>query len=110
MKDAPIRSRANPLIRRLRKLIGGAGAEGSLLIEGVRLLVVALAAGLCVREVAASARAAEGSSRSRRLLDRLAERSAPVHLVEHALLESLSELETSEGILAIADRPRFDEE
>jgi TrmH family RNA methyltransferase len=44
------------------------------------------------------------------LVARLEERGAAVRVLSHEVLNALSEAETSQGILAIARRPAFDEE
>jgi TrmH family RNA methyltransferase len=101
-----IRSRANPLVKRLRALKEGTD-RGLLLLEGPTLLEEALAAGLPLVEAAASPRllrAARG-----RALAQAVEARCPLRVVDDALLASLSEVETSQGVLAIARRPRTDE-
>jgi TrmH family RNA methyltransferase len=96
----PIRSRTNPHLKRVRKL-QEKGGEGLVVIEGVRMLEEAAG----VREAFVSPRAGERHSS---LLARLKAHGVAVHLVEERLLGSLSELSTSEGILAVASRPSFD--
>ena len=101
-----IRSRANPLVKRLRAL-KERGAGDLLLVEGPKLLGEAMAAGVPLVEVAASPRLlrrAEG-----RGLAAAAEERCPVRLLDDDLLASLAEVETSQGVLALARRPRFDE-
>lgn len=111
MERAPdlIRSRTNPLVRRLRALKEKSAAGELVLIEGVKLLEEALAAGAAIMEVAASPRAGR-STRGAALLRSLRQRGVPVREVDELLLDSLSEVETSQGILALARRPSFDEE
>lgn len=103
-----IRSRANPLFRRLRSLKEKGGAGKLCLIEGPKLLEEALAAGLTVVEAAASPRLGR-SERGARLLADLRARGVPLRLLDDRLLASLSEVETSQGILALARRPSFEE-
>lgn len=106
--EETIRSRSNPLFRRLRSL-KGKGADGELcLIEGPKLLEEALAAGLEVVEAAASPRLGR-SVRGARLLSDLRARGVSLRFLEERLLASLSEVETTQGILALARRPSFDE-
>ena len=105
----PITSRANPLVRRLRTLRERAGEEGSCLLEGVKLIEAALAAEVTLTEVAASP-SAESTPRGRSLLGELARRRVPVRWLEDRLLASISEMETSQGVLALARRPTFEEE
>ena len=104
-----VQSRANPLYKRLRALVDrGAGADVCLL-EGPRLVLEALAAGLRVVEVAAGPRA-ERTAPGVRALEALASRGATVRRLSEDLLGSLSEAETAQGLLAVAERPSFDEE
>ena len=60
-------------------------------------------------EVAYSGRA-ETSDRAKPLLSELASRGVPLRRLEGSLLSSLSEAETSQGLVALAERPRFSEE
>jgi TrmH family RNA methyltransferase len=109
-RDA-VSSRRNPLVKRLRALKARAArADPELaLLEGVTLIEEALLSGVHLAEVVASPRAAR-DMRSGALLDRLRQEAVPVSSVDDALLASLSELETSQGLLALARRPSFDEE
>jgi TrmH family RNA methyltransferase len=107
MAQELIRSRANPLVKRLRAL-KQQGAHDLLLVEGPKLLAEALAAGVPLVEVAASPRLLRrGEGRD---LLAAAEDRCPVRLFDDGLLASLAEVETSQGVLALARRPRFDEE
>ncbi len=103
-----IRSRNNPLFRRLRELRDHAAASGHALLEGPKLVEEALLSGIEVREAAASPRA-EGSPRGARVLRELAARGVPVRSMSEELLSSLSSAESSQGLLAIASRPAFEE-
>jgi TrmH family RNA methyltransferase len=107
MDAAVIRSRSNPLLRRLRALKEKAGGE-LMLLEGPKLLREALASGVEVLEAAAAFR--PGRADAARLADELRGRGIPLRLVDERVLASLSEVETSQGILALARRPSFDEE
>src|SRR5437899_344439 len=101
-----IRSRSNPLVRRLRALKERAGGE-LMLLEGPKLVGEALASGIEIVEAAASPRLArDGRSE---LTATLRGRGVPIRLVDEAVLASLSEVETSQGILALARRPSFEE-
>ena len=102
-----IRSRTNPLVRRLRNL--KEKSEGELcLIEGPKLLQEALRSGIEIVEVVAGTRWEDALS-SQPLLAELAGRGLRVRSVADEILDSLSETETSQGLLALARRPRFDE-
>jgi TrmH family RNA methyltransferase len=101
-----IRSRSNPLVKRLHELKRQARAD-VLLIEGPKLLEEAADAGVELVEVAASPRLLR-QARGRALAARL-EATCPVRVLDDALLASLSEVETSQGVVAVARRPHFDE-
>ena len=105
MDEGIIRSRSNPLVRRLRALKEKAAGE-LMLLEGPKLIEEALASGVAMVEAAASPRLAglRGG-----LVDALRSRGVAVRLVDEGVLASLSEVETSQGILALAHRPAFDE-
>jgi RNA methyltransferase, TrmH family len=105
----PITSRSNPLLRRLRGLVERGTAGDLALLEGVRLIEEALDAGVEIVEVAASPRL-ESTPRGKQLLHRLATTGAPLRLVDDRLLASLSEVETSQGVLAVARRRVFEED
>ena len=104
---APIRSRSNPLFRRFRTL-KDKGADELCLIEGPRLLEEALASGIGLVEAAAAPRA-ETNERGSRLLAALRARGTRIHRMAEDLVAALSEAETSQGLLALARRPTFDE-
>jgi len=107
MDSALIRSRSNPLVRRLRALKEKAGGE-LMLLEGPKLVAEALASGVDVVEAAASPRGASGDHAG--VMGALRARGVPVRLVDDGVLASLSEVETSQGLLALARRPAFAEE
>ena len=105
--DTPIRSRSNPLFRRFRALKDRGDADLCLL-EGPKLLEEALLSGTVLVEVVAAPRTATGE-RDDRLLESVRERGTPVRRMDVTLVASLSEAETSQGVLALARRPTFDE-
>jgi TrmH family RNA methyltransferase len=107
MDDALIRSRSNPFVRRLRALKEKSGGE-LMLLEGPKLVAEALASRVEVVEAAASPRMAHVDRVG--VIHALRGGGVPVRLVDDAVLGSLSEVETSQGILALARRPAFDEE
>jgi TrmH family RNA methyltransferase len=101
-----IRSRSNPLVKRLRAL--KLHADGDLLlVEGPRLLEEAMAAGVELVEAAASPKLLR-HARGRALAEAV-EARCPLRVVDDDLLASLSEVEASQGVLAMARRPVFDE-
>jgi TrmH family RNA methyltransferase len=109
MADTVIRSRTNPLVKRLRALKERAAGTDLALLEGFTLVEEALASGASIVEAALSTRAA-ATAAGREITARLAAAGVAVRLLDDAILASLSETETSQGLLALAGRPRFDEE
>jgi TrmH family RNA methyltransferase len=106
MADELIRSRGNPLVKRLRALKQKGGGD-LLLVEGPKLVQEALAAGVALVEAAASPRLMR-EARGRALAEAVARR-CPLRLVDDGLLASLAEVEAPQGILALARPPAFDE-
>jgi TrmH family RNA methyltransferase len=102
-----LRSRANPLYKRLRALKQRGGANAPCLIEGPKLVQEALAAGLTLLEAAASP-AAEATPPGARTIAALRSRGVPVRRMAAELVASLSEAETSQGLIALAERPRLE--
>ncbi len=107
--EEPIRSRSNPLYQRLRARKERGGGSGPCLLEGPKLVLEALAAGIELVEAAAGVRA-ERTAAGRAAFDELRRRQVPLRRMSDPLLASLSELETSQGLLALARRPAFDQE
>jgi TrmH family RNA methyltransferase len=100
-----VRSRANPAYKRLLSAKERAReGRGHLLLEGPKLVGEAVAAGLALELLAVSERASDGPLA--RMLNALG--SEP-RVFSETLLASLSEVETSQGVLAIAKAPRFSE-
>jgi TrmH family RNA methyltransferase len=102
-----LRSRANPLYKRLRTLRDKGAAAGLCLIEGPKLALEALGAGITLVEAAASPRA-EATLQGERALAAMRDRGVPVRRMAAELVASLSEAETSQGLLALAKRPAFE--
>lgn len=102
-----LRSRANPLYKRLRALRDKGGASPLCLIEGPKLVLEALGAGLTLVEAAASPRV-ETSPTGARALAALEAGGVPLRRMAAELVASLSEAEASQGLLALARRPRFE--
>lgn len=103
-----IRSRANPLVKRLLALKARADA-GLALLEGEKLVREALSAGVPVLEAAATPRAWQGGT-ARATLDALGSRGVPVRTVDERVLAALSDAEAPQGVFAVARRPAFPEE
>jgi RNA methyltransferase, TrmH family len=108
MPEPVISSRANPVVKRLRAL-KERGTEDLALLEGLTLVEEALAGGLEVVEAAVTPEAA-AAPRGRAIVEALQARAVPVRHVEAQVLASLSETETSQGLLAVARRPAFAED
>jgi len=104
-----IASRSNAFVRKLRLLKSRGADEDLMLLEGPTLLEEALATGIAVSEVAASPRLTR-SQRGRTLVQAVEDRTIPLRWLDDRLLSSLSEVETTQGILALAHRPAFNEE
>jgi RNA methyltransferase, TrmH family len=107
--DETLRSRENPLYKRLRALKERGGDRELCLLEGPKLVLEALAAGVVVVEAATSPRA-EASQAGASALSALRRRSVPVRRLSAELHASLSEAETSQGVLALARRPVVEED
>lgn len=102
-----VTSRANPVVKRLRALLAGGAADGMMVLEGFKLAAEAVAAGIDVVECAVAPGVPEGPHAD--LVARLEEKGASVRVVAPPILNGLSETETSQGLLAVARRPVFDE-
>ncbi len=98
-----ITSAQNAKLKLVRTLPGRPGDRreaGAFLAEGVRLVEEALAAAWPFRFVLHGSQLSE---RGRQLVERLEDSKVDVEQVEDALLESVSETETSQGILAVLE-------
>jgi len=95
--NTTIRSRSNPLLKRVGAVLAGKD-ERALVLEGERLIDDALAAGLALEVVLVD------EDRSERA-DALRARTSEVRLVAAGLLARASALETSPGVLALCPRP-----
>ena len=93
-----IRSKANPILKRVSAILAGREPE-TLVLEGDRLVDDALGARLAIELVLVA------EERPERALD-LSRYKVPVKLVETALLQRISALKTSPGILALCPAPR----
>lgn len=99
-----IRSRANPSYRRFLERKRRARGEGLMLIEGPKLLAEALQAGVRISQAAFSETAARGAA-ARGLAEALGARRVPLLVLADRLLESLAEVETTQGVVALAEPP-----
>ena len=109
MTESIIRSRTNPLVKRLRALKERGTGSDLALLEGFTLVAEGLGAGLRFVEAAVTP-AAEETARGRDLVHQLSLRRVAVRRVAPAVLDSLSEAETSQGLVALARRPQFEED
>jgi len=100
-----VKSRANPVYKRLLSARERArDGRGQLLLEGPKLVGEAVAAGLALELLACSERTSDSP-----LARKLEAAGVPLRTFSEPLLSSLSEAETSQGVLAIAPAPRFEE-
>jgi TrmH family RNA methyltransferase len=104
--DEIVRSRANPLFKRLRALKerGVSRDDDVCLLEGPRLIEEALDADVVVVEAAALPEI-EDRPLGSGILAALRQRGVPVRRMTRSLLESLSEAESPQGIVALARPP-----
>lgn len=103
-----VTSRANPLVKRLRALLADGARSGLAVLEGAKLVEEALAAGVEIVECAVSPDVPEG--RYAVLVARLEQGGTTVRVLAPDVLGALSEVETTQGVLAVARRPAFDED
>ncbi len=105
-REEVVRSRSNPLFKRLRALKErGVGPEGGLcLLEGPKLVEEAVAAGATISEAAVGPKA-EDRPAGATVVAELRARGVPVHRLDERLLGALSDAKTSQGLLALAHRP-----
>jgi RNA methyltransferase, TrmH family len=104
-----VTSRANPLFKRLRAQREHGDEDGLCLLEGPRLVEEALAAGIELVEAVVSPRAL-ARAQCGTLVALLGSHGVPVRRLHDDLVASLSEAETSQGLLAFARRPAFEED
>lgn len=103
-----ITSSQNPKLKLVRALQGRAKDRreaGAFLAEGVRLVEDALTAGWPFRFVLYNSQLSE---RGKKLVKKLEGLKVDVELVEDALFESVSETETTQGILAALELPNIE--
>jgi TrmH family RNA methyltransferase len=99
-----ITSRKNPLAQRARSVREGRERE-SVFVEGLRLCEEALRAGVAF-DFVLHTRSLEESERGARLLASLREVCPRVVAVSEAVLESVSDTKTPQGVAAVARRPQ----
>ena len=102
-----ISSRANPLMKRVRLLVSEGRArreEGALVAEGIRIVENAIAAGARIDFVVASPRLAV-TARGRELAEEARRRNLRLVETTDAVLDSISDAQTSQGVLAVVTFP-----
>jgi TrmH family RNA methyltransferase len=102
-----VTSRSNPLVKRLRALLADSARSGLAVLEGKKLIDEALDAGVEIVECAVASHVPGGPHAS--LVARLERAGLEVRVLAPDVLAAVSELETSQGIVAVARRPVFDE-
>jgi TrmH family RNA methyltransferase len=104
MADELITSRKNPLAQRARSVRDGRERE-LVFVEGLRLCEEALRASVRVDSILYT-RSLEENARGAQLLASLRENRARVVEVSEGVLESVSDTETPQGVVAVARRPQ----
>jgi RNA methyltransferase, TrmH family len=102
-----ITSRQNPIVARYRAAARGEQPD-QMLIDGAHLVAEALAAGVSLAETAVTIAAAESAALVH-VLSGLARANVEVVTVSPAVMDALSPVRTSSGIVALAERPLCDE-
>jgi TrmH family RNA methyltransferase len=101
-----ISSRRNPLVTRYRAAARG-DAGDVVLLDGAHLVTDALAAGARIREAAVTPEAADRPD-IERCLARLKRAGIDAATVRQGVMDALSPVRSSSGIVALADRPDDD--
>src|SRR5688572_33502864 len=103
-----VTSRANPLVKRLRALLGDSARSGLAVLEGRKLVAEARAAGIAIVECAVAPDILDGPHAA--LVARLEDGGTAIRVLALDVLDGSSDADTSQGILAIALRPVVDED
>lgn len=98
-----ITSRRNPLVARYRAAARGE-ADGLLLLDGVHLIADAVRSGVTVRHAAVTHRAREQPG-IHAMVSALTQSGVEVDVVAPTVIDAISPVRTSTGIVALADRP-----
>jgi TrmH family RNA methyltransferase len=101
-----ITSRQNPLIKRAQRVRAG-DEPGFMFIEGVRLVEEAVASDIAVEAVIYTLECASGE-RGRALLASIARSHYRGALVPASVMDAICDVETPQGIVALAAQPRFE--
>ena len=97
-----ITSRQNPIVARYRA--AARGEDGTLLLDGAHLLADAIDSGIAVRHAAVTD-AAHGQTDIRDLVAVLTRAGVGVVTVSASVMNALSPVRTSSGVVALAERP-----
>ena len=95
-----IESRSNARLKRIRRILSGR-EEKYFILEGKKLLEEALHSGILLVEVYADE---EFGKREKELLARC---GADLRLVSSSILRSISEVETPQGVVGVAEKPAY---
>jgi TrmH family RNA methyltransferase len=101
-----ITSRHNPIVARIRAVTRGETA-GLLLLDGIHLVLEAMAAGLSIRQAAVVAGASDRPE-LQNVLTRLENLHVDVVTVGASVMTALSPVRSSSPVVAVAERPRID--
>jgi len=102
-----ITSTKNPLVKRIRALTerDTRDAEGRIVVEGVRMIEEALAAGVPVDLLLYDPAAARGR-RAEAVIGRAREQGVKLVAAAPHVIAACSQVETPQGMVAVVDRPR----
>ena len=103
-----IKSRSNPTVKRFRALRDRGAEEGLCVLEGVKLVEEALAAGLSILEAAVASRFL-ATPRGAALVARLSAAEVEVREMTDEVLAAVSDVEQDQGLVAVARRREFPE-
>jgi TrmH family RNA methyltransferase len=101
-----ITSRQNPLVKRAQRVRDGT-EPGHMFIEGVRLVDEALAAGVAIEALIYTPELSS-TDRGASLLARAARERFRGALVPEVLMHAICDVETPQGVVALAPHPRFE--
>jgi TrmH family RNA methyltransferase len=101
-----ITSRQNPLIKRALRIRLG-DEPGHMFVEGLRLVEEAVASAIAIEALIYTTEIGE-TARGRELLARVARNHCRGALVPQNIMKAIRDVETSQGIVALAAQPRFE--
>lgn len=101
-----ITSRQNPLVKRAQRVRDGNEA-GCMFVEGLRLVEEAVTSGVAIEALIFTTELAE-NDRGRELLGHVALKRTRGAMVPEPLMRAIRDVETPQGVVAIAPHPRFE--